>query len=152
MADLPEESLGILFSDVARLFWRRLEAAFAAEGLDFTAGEARTLITLCDSPGLRQTQLAERLHIEPMTVTGFLDRLAARDLIERRPDPCDRRAKLVHPTETGRTVIPRVRAAAAGVRATLATGLTPADVAELRRLTRHVRANLAARVDAEAGA
>jgi len=150
LADLPEESLGILFSDVTRLFWRRLEAAFAADGLDFTAGEARTLITVDDTPGLRQTQLAERLHIEPMTVTGFLDRLAARDLIERRPDPCDRRAKLIHPTEAGRAVLGQVRRASAEVRATLALGLAPQEVAELRRLARHVRANLAARpADAE---
>lgn len=150
MADLAEESLGMLFSDIARLYWRRLEAAFAADGLDFTAGEARVLITLCDTPGLRQTQLAERLHIEPMTLTGFLDRLSDKDQIERRQDPCDRRAKLVHPTEIGRDNVARVRAAAARIRARLAVGLPAEDVAELRRLTRHVRANLAADVDGEA--
>ncbi len=150
MADPANESLGILFSDVTRLFWRRLETAFAADGLDFTSGEARVLITLDETPGLRQTRLADRLHIEPMTVTGFLDRLAAKGLIERRPDPDDRRAKLVHPTAAGRAEAARVRDASARVRDAMAVDLDTEEIDQLRRLLRRVRTNLAAETTPEA--
>ncbi len=139
----PDEPLGILFSDVARLFWRRLEAAFADAGLDFTAGESRVLITLDDTPGLRQAQLAERLYIEPMTMTGFLDRLEAKGMVERSPCPSDRRAKLVHPTPAGAVVVGRIRAAAATVRAEMAIGSSEEERATLRRLLQQVRINLA---------
>ncbi len=138
---LPE-SIGILVSDVARLFWRRLEAAFAADGLDFTAGEARVLVTVADWPGERQTRLAERLTLEPMTVTGHLDRLAARGLVERRPDPADRRAKLVEPTVTGRVLTERIRSASARVRAHMLTDVAPADEAALRTLLTRLRSAL----------
>lgn len=140
----PEEPLGILFSDVARLYWRRLEAAFAAADLDFTSAEMRLLVTVIDHPGLRQTALAERLHIEPMTLCGHLDRLAAKGLVERRPDPEDRRAKLVHATPEGPTTLARMRAATAGLRAAPVEGFAPREVELLRDLLGRVRTNLVA--------
>ena len=142
MTSDPEESLGSLFADVTRLFWRRLEVAFVATGLDVTAGEARVMITLDGTPGLRQGQLADRLHVEPMTLVGFLDRLEARDLVRRVPDPNDRRAKLVEPTEAGRSVAARVRSISSEVRKTLVIGLGEAEVAVLRGLLQKVRNNL----------
>jgi DNA-binding MarR family transcriptional regulator len=144
MADPSEEPLGILFSDVARLFWRRLEAAWSAAGFDVGSAEVRVLMTIVERPGLRQTQLAETLHIEPMSLVGHLDRLVARDLAERRPDPVDRRAKLVHPTARGVGVLEELRAASAGVRAAQTAGFDAAEAATLRHLLQRVRANLAA--------
>lgn len=144
MISPAEEPFGILFSDVARLFWRRLEASFAAADLDFTAAEMRVLTTVIDAPGLRQAALAERLHIEPMTLCGHLDRLAGKDLIERRPDPDDRRAKRIHPTAAGPATLARMRAASAVVRAAPTAGFAPEEIDRLRDLLVRVRANLAA--------
>lgn len=144
MSQAEDESLGILFSDVTRLFWRRLESEFAAMGLDFTSGEARVLIMVDEQPGLRQGQLAERLHIEPMSLVGFLDRLEGRGLVERAVDPHDRRARLVHPTASGQAVIDHIRRASASVRAGLVEGLDVSEVATLRRLLQRVRSNLIA--------
>lgn len=143
MACICDDSLGILVSDVTRLFWRRLEATFAAEALDFTAGEARVLLTLVDLPGLKQNQLAERLHIEPMTLVGFLDRLALKGMVERTPDPNDRRAKLVNATAAGRDTAVRLRAASSAVKETMEAGLDPAETAILRRALLEMRGNLA---------
>ncbi|TBW36305.1 MarR family transcriptional regulator [Siculibacillus lacustris] len=144
--DRAEDTLGILVSDVARLFWRRLEAAFRDAGLDFTSGEARVLITLverCDGGGSRQSRLAERLHIEPMTLVGHLDRLEARGLVERRPDADDRRAKIVRATEAGLSVAATIGTIAARVRAAMAADLDAQEVAALSSLLHRVRANLA---------
>jgi len=43
--------------------------------------------------GLKQAELAELLDLQPITLTRLVDRLCDNGLIERRPDPNDRRAK-----------------------------------------------------------
>ena len=143
MSATSEEPLANLFSDVARLFWRRLESAWARAGHDFGSAEVRVLITIVDNPGLRQAQLAERLYIEPMTLVGHLDRLVGRGLVERRPDPGDRRAKLVFPTERAGPVLEELRAISAGIKAAQTAGFSAEEATALRGLLTRVRANLA---------
>lgn len=152
MRDPSEEPLGSLFSDVARLFWRRLEAAWTAAGHDLGSAEVRVLMTIVEQPGLRQAQLAESLHIEPMTLVGHLDRLVGRGLAERRPDPADRRAKLVHPSPDAASLLEAMRAASSRVRTAQTAGFTAAEEAELRRLLQRVRGNLLALDTVEARA
>ncbi|MEJ1159837.1 MarR family winged helix-turn-helix transcriptional regulator [Prosthecomicrobium sp. N25] len=142
MSPTPEEPISVLLSDVTRLFWRRLEAALKGAGLDFTAGEARTLVNAARSPGLRQAALAERMRIEPMTLVGFLDRLEARGLVERSADPADRRAKLVRTTAAAAEMVERVLSVSAIVKAEVSAGLTPAEIEVLRDLLQRIRANL----------
>jgi DNA-binding MarR family transcriptional regulator len=101
------------------------------------------MITLDAMTGTRQGPLAERLHVEPMTLVGHLDRLEGRGLVSRRPDPCDRRAKLVEPTERGRATTEEIRAVSAEVRASLVVGLADDEVTRLRRLLQRIRNNLA---------
>jgi DNA-binding MarR family transcriptional regulator len=113
----PKEQLGFLVFDIARLLQRNLDARFAEAGMPVTVGEARTLLRIVREGALRQAALAERMHIEPMTLVGFLDRLEARGLIRRDPDPTDRRAKLV----------------------TTTADLGKGDAGELRRLLQTVR-------------
>jgi len=56
----------------------------------------RRLVRLERQPGLSQKELAELLEVEPITVARLADRLAARGLLERRPDPADRRIWRLH--------------------------------------------------------
>jgi DNA-binding MarR family transcriptional regulator len=144
-----EEPLGILFSDVTRLFWRRLEAAFHAEGFDFTSAEARVLISLEDAGepgGVRQARLADMLHIEPMTLCGHLERLEAKGMIERRPDSHDRRAKLVRPSLAGFEVVGRLRRISSAIKAAMVAGLAEDEIRRLADLLPRLRTNLAALV------
>lgn len=142
MSDRDDEPLGRLYSDVARLFWRRLEAAFSRAGHDITSAEVRVAMAVVEEPGLRQRQLAERLHIEPMTLTAHLDRLVAKGLVERRADPLDRRAKQVHPTPAAAPMLETLRAASAEVRVAQVGDLDADEVAVLRRLLQRVRTGL----------
>ena len=48
--------------------------------------------------GLKQSELAEMLDLQPITLTRLVDRLCANGLIERRADPNDRRAKRLYLT------------------------------------------------------
>ena len=60
---------------------------------------------------MRLSELSDHLHIAPRSATEVVDALEARGLVERRPDPADRRATLVELTEDGARVLDAIRAA-----------------------------------------
>ncbi|MDF2119365.1 MarR family transcriptional regulator [Roseiarcaceae bacterium H3SJ34-1] len=89
-------TLGFLLHDVARLLRRRFEQHTKDCGL--TRSQWHVLAYLAQNEGINQTGLAELLDIEPITVGRLVDKLQAMGLIERRPDPSDRRVWLLYST------------------------------------------------------
>jgi DNA-binding MarR family transcriptional regulator len=83
-----------LLHDVARLL--RMDADRRARAHDMTRAQWALLIWLERQPGLSQKELAELLEVEPITVARLIDRLEARGMVERRPDPRDRRIWRLH--------------------------------------------------------
>src|SRR4030081_3592710 len=75
-------------------------AATVAE-LDLAPMQAKALHELNVEPPISMRELAERLKSDPSNVTGLIDRLEARGLVERRADPKDRRIKGLALTEAG---------------------------------------------------
>ncbi len=75
--------------------FERVHAHFAAAvaELDLAPVQAKALHELNVEPPISMRELAERLKSDPSNVTGLIDRLEARGLVERRPDPSDRRIK-----------------------------------------------------------
>lgn len=55
--------------------------------------------------GLNQASLAEQLDMQPISLTRLIDRLESQGLVERRPDPGDRRAHLLHLTTEGHALV-----------------------------------------------
>ncbi|MEV8591623.1 MarR family transcriptional regulator [Streptomyces sp. NPDC052012] len=98
---LTLEVVDLIGSVVAR-YHEEYESAAAGHAL--TGAQARLLSLLSLEP-LPMRKLAQRLKCEPSNVTGIVDRLEARGLVERRPDPADRRVKLAVATEEGRKVV-----------------------------------------------
>ena len=136
------ESIAFQIGDLARLFRQSFERAIASEGFDLTVGEARTLYHISRCGNAHQTALAERMHVEPMTLSGFLDRLEQRGLVARRPDPGDRRAKLVALTKASEPLVERIDAVAAAIRDRASAGLSAAEVERLGGAVRRMRDNL----------
>ncbi|MFD9815851.1 MarR family winged helix-turn-helix transcriptional regulator [Streptomyces sp. NPDC059080] len=91
----------------------------------------------------RVGDLAEHLMVEPSHVTRQIGRLAAERLVERTPDPRDRRARQVAITPHGRTVLGRLQDARQLTLHQALEGFDARDVAItaelLNRLTEHVR-------------
>lgn len=134
--DIP---LGFLLADAQRLLRRRFERAAEAEGIGLSASEARTLAYIAVYEGRRQTALADIMNVDPMTLVGYLDALERKGLVERCPDPTDRRAKLVRPSPTAAAMVERIRTVGRHVRENATDGLGDGDVAALRRaLTRMI--------------
>lgn len=85
-------------------------------------------------PGLRLTDLSDRLLIRPPSVTGVVDRLERAGLVIRDGSPTDLRAKQVGLTAQGRRLVGRILAVhGAQIDAVLA-GLNADEQGELQRL------------------
>ena len=83
-----------LLHDVARLL--RVEADKRARLHGMTRAQWGILIWLERQSGISQKELSELLEVEPITVARLIDRLEARGMVERRPDPRDRRIWRLH--------------------------------------------------------
>ncbi|MYS11297.1 MarR family transcriptional regulator [Streptomyces sp. SID6041] len=95
-----------LIGTVVARYYEEYEQAAAQHAL--TGAQARVLGLLSLDP-LPMRRIAQKLKCEPSNITGIVDRLEARGLVERRPDPADRRVKLAVPTEEGRATALRLR-------------------------------------------
>ncbi|WP_404286717.1 MarR family winged helix-turn-helix transcriptional regulator [Glutamicibacter arilaitensis] len=94
-----------LFNRSSRLLrgkWRQTLTPY-----DITPHQVRTLMLLGreETEGMRNSQLAERLHIAPRSTTEVIDQLVAKELAKRTPDPADRRASLITLTVPGKALL-----------------------------------------------
>jgi DNA-binding MarR family transcriptional regulator len=126
--------LGDLLLRVARTQRRRWRDLLAP--WDLSPHQARALAVICERDAVRLSDLAEGLHIAPRSATEVADGLQERGLIERTPDPGDRRAVLLRPTDEGRRIRAQIGAARAADSAELFGRLSAADRAELARVLR----------------
>ena len=113
----------ILFtiSDVGRLL--RTYADQKARRHGMTRAQWAVLLRLERREGLKQSDLAEDLDIQPITLTRLVDRLCDNGLIERRPDPNDRRAKRLYLTAAARPLLDRIAAQVEELAETVLAGL-----------------------------
>jgi MarR family transcriptional regulator, transcriptional regulator for hemolysin len=95
-----------LLNDVARML--RTYADHEAAQFDITRAQWVVLARLDRSEGLKQSELAEILDLQPISLTRLLDRLSECGLIERRPDPVDRRAKRLFLTPAARPLLEKL--------------------------------------------
>ena len=73
-----------------------------------THAQWAVLARLKSNEGLKQSELAEMLDLQPITLTRLVDRLCANGLIERHHDPDDRRAKRLYLTPATRPLMDRL--------------------------------------------
>jgi len=93
-------------NDVARML--RTYADHKARQFDITRAQWVVLVRLDRFEGLKQSELAEMLDLQPITLTRLLDRLCGSGLIERRSDSNDRRAKRLYLTAAARPLLERL--------------------------------------------
>lgn len=137
--DLDLRPMGIIgrFGRFARLAERSIEERLASHGL--TIAEFDVLATLRRSAQphrLTPTQLYRDLMITSGTMTSRIDKLEARELVERHADPDDRRGTLVALTTEGRKLVDKVVEKHLDNEAELLSPLTRAEQASLDALLR----------------
>ncbi|MET7671110.1 MarR family winged helix-turn-helix transcriptional regulator [Micromonospora luteifusca] len=141
-ADTPhigdDESLAETFWAVASRLRRQTQQSLAP--WDITPSQSRALGVLGRHGEVRPGTLAEHLRIAARSATEVVDDLQTRGLVERRPDPVDRRATLVALTAEGNRVSAAIRTARRAEADRFFGHLNDADRAELSRILRTLRA------------
>jgi len=140
ITDGDDDNEALLMHDIARLFKKNFDRRVHSLGL--TRSQWLTVGTLRRYPGLSQSELAEKLDVEPITVARTLDRLEKSAWIERRPDASDRRINRLYLTARVKDIVGHIRALALEVRRDILTGINEQEHKELVRILKKVKSNL----------
>jgi DNA-binding MarR family transcriptional regulator len=103
--DKPPRSVGFLISQLGFFSSRGFMEALEPVGID--PRQFLLLRFVAAAPGQSQQALAERLAVPASRMVALVDHLEEAGLVERRPDPEDRRVRGLHLTRKGRGVLER---------------------------------------------
>lgn len=134
METLPFE-IGETAHTLRKAFDRR------ACGLGVTRAQWKALFWLERQPAMRQIELADKLDIEPITLSRIIDKLEEGGLVERISDPADRRAWRLHVTAAAQPLIEKLKAVGADLATDAFEGIDPNDIETARRVLARVREN-----------
>ena len=134
MAHATRDNLGYLLAKASQRWNEQLQQGFAEAGYpEVKASYGSVLIPLLEEDGLRMGEIARRARLSKQTMTTMV-RLCERDgLVERRPDPDDRRATRVHLTAKARRFQPAAERVLAQLEHEAGHLLSEQRLAELRR-------------------
>jgi MarR family transcriptional regulator, transcriptional regulator for hemolysin len=135
-----EHSFGYVLFETARLMSKRFDQRARLLGL--TRAQCQVLVHLARVEGINQAGLAELLELEPISLARCLDRMEQAGWIERRPDPSDRRARLLYMTDKAKPLFDRILTLGYETRMDALSGLAPDDRERLLDLLQRVRGNL----------
>lgn len=138
-----QETLGRVFGQLARLIARR--HVLDPQAMSRTDYAILAMLEHCpDDAGQRTSHLAAAHGHDVSTISRRVNHLETHGLLERLPDPSDRRASTVRLTSAGRTALAQEREARAGLLQTVLGDWPEADLADLDRLLTRLSSDLAA--------
>jgi MarR family transcriptional regulator, transcriptional regulator for hemolysin len=135
-----ERDFAFILNDVARML--RTLADQEARKFGMTRAQWGVLFRLERSEGLKQSELADLLDIQPITLTRLIDRLCDNGLIERRSDPNDRRAKRLFLMPAARPVLDRLNTLSTQMMGRVLTGVERAAVESMTKQLAGIKENL----------
>lgn len=137
MATDTSRRVPFLMHDIARRSRYWFDARARSTGS--TRAQWRVLFSLARVDGPTQSELAEMLDVERITLCRMVDRLAEAGMVERRADPSDRRVWRLHLTERAAPVIDELSAIADEMEDKILQPLSPAERETLTGLLVKVR-------------
>lgn len=128
---------------------RRLRQAFDQRFEEFglNVSQASVLAYVVESGPMSQTHAADRLGMGRAATGTLVDRLETLHLIERQPDPEDRRVWMLVPTDTGKELYARILAADEVLRHELRDGISREDRQALADLLNRLQVNISQILD-----
>ncbi len=130
------ENLGFLLTKAGQIKDRILDAHLMPE--DITSTQCKVLFKIslfdCDRPSL----IGKSLNVDNSAITRTLDRLAKKDLIQRLPDPNDRRSIRVALTKKGDEVVQRALPLAMNSLDELTQSLTKEELDQLHHCLKKI--------------
>lgn len=147
---LPAKGVGLLIHDVARLLRNRIDQRAHAVGL--TSAQWRVLSVIAraefkNEEPPNQAALADQMDLEPITLSRLIDRMEAAKLIERRPDPADRRAHRLYLQEAARPLVAKFRDVATGCLTDALVGVNDSEIDKVNEVLTRIRNNLTGKTE-----
>jgi DNA-binding MarR family transcriptional regulator len=137
----PEETIGYLIWDTIRTFHRTFQKLVSAHGINFGMWPFLRALWTQDGIGIRE--LSACVHLSPPTTLKAVIALEQAGLAHRVRDQRDSRKTLVYLTAKGRKLFSRVLPDMRYVNRMAVKGMSDFEQAEVKRLLKHMRANMA---------
>lgn len=136
----PARELGFVLNDVARLL--RTYSDQRARELHMTRAQWAVLVRLQRFEGVNQSELAEMLDLQPITLARLIDKLCGLGLVERRDDAKDRRANRLYLTQKATPTLERLGALGEELMGRALAGLDAAAIAQMTERMNRIKSNL----------
>jgi len=133
-------NFGFLLKEVTRRYTNRFEVR-AAE-IPLNLAQAKALVRLEKNEGVSQARLAELAEVDPMTMVRILDRMEAEGVLERRPDPADRRARCLYLTAKARPILSEIWRLSDEIRAEIFANVSKAEREQFMDVLQRVYDNI----------
>ena len=116
--------------------WRRLDRLFnrSYAALDLSHAHAQVLLCVLERGEIRMAEIVPLTGLSQPTVSRLAADLSERRYLRRKPDPHDRRARVLAPAKRAERIAHELRRLQQLVDARLRTGLAAEDFEELRRM------------------
>ena len=124
---------------------QRLVRAFAdreAARFGITRAQWAVLAKVERTEGMKQTELAEQMEMQPITLTRLIDKLCENGWIERRGDDTDRRVNRLYLCKAGRQLVAKLSGLRSELTATALEGINPADAHRLLTQLEQIKENV----------
>lgn len=131
-----------IMADIHRMFSTALYRQLKADGINLTRSQWRVIAHLRINDGLTQSDLAERMLIEKAPAGTLIDKLEAAGLVERRPDPSDRRVKRIFITAKAAPLVPIIEDVVNDLKTISMAGLNQDEQDTLSQLLGKIHLNL----------
>ncbi len=138
----PDFTTGFLIQDVSRISKKVIDKAVAPMGITRSQFWVLAHIARYGRGGIAQTRLARLMNVGKVSLGGLIDRMEASGIIERRPDPVDRRAKRVAMTPKGRDLLRDLQQVSVVVNERIMRGITSRQNRELDELLKTMKRNV----------
>ncbi|WP_170428425.1 MarR family winged helix-turn-helix transcriptional regulator [Ruegeria arenilitoris] len=137
-----DDIVGSMFHDIAHLIRLRIDEML--KPYDLTRLKWLAIGILSQNEGLTQTGLAQRLELKTAATGKLVDRLVERGLVERRPDPDDRRAHRLFATEKSFALLTELEPLGEDTRNGVLAGLNELEIGALSVVLQKIKSNLTA--------
>ena len=124
---------------------QRLVRAYAdkeAARFGITRAQWAVLAKVERNEGMKQTELAEQMEMQPITLTRLIDKLCDNSWIERRGDENDRRVNRLYLRKAGRQLLGKLSGLRSELTATALDGISPADAQRLLSQMEAIKENV----------
>jgi len=138
----PIFATGFLVHDVSRIRKKVVDQAVSPLGITRSQFWVLVNIARYGDDGIAQTELARLMSVGKVSLGGLIDRMEANGILERLPDPSDRRAKKVFITEKGEELLQRLQEVAEKINKQIMRGISSEQNKMLDNMLKTMKRNL----------